>query len=85
MLFQANLVRNVTKDELKRKILEEPDFIKNPKFGNSLTKFLSRNNEELENRTIARLLMIDESEVEDIYKKAVDMLRKSMLSSEHED
>jgi menaquinone-dependent protoporphyrinogen IX oxidase len=68
----------VTKEEMKKRIMEDQDFIKNHKFGNSLGKFLTNNNEELENRAIARFLMITEEEVEAIYKKTVDFLRKNI-------
>lgn len=68
----------VDKNELYRKIKEEPDYIRCPKFGNSMTKFLSKNPEGVENSTIARLLMISEPEVEKIYNEAVRMLRAGM-------
>ena len=70
------------KEDLKKRILEENDFIKAYKYGNSLNKFLSRNTKELDDTTIARLLMIDKDEVEEIYQKAVDILRNGMVGSE---
>jgi hypothetical protein len=68
----------VDKNELYRKIRQEVDYIRCPKCGNSLAKFLARNTEGVENSTIARLLMISEDEVEKIYGEAVRMLRVGM-------
>lgn len=85
MLFRENLDENVTKEEMKKKILEDPDFIKSTKFDNSLSKLLSKNTKELENVAIGRLLMMTEEEVEDLYKKSVDILRSKMIDSKHED
>lgn len=76
---------NVSKEDVKKRILEEKDYIKAYKYGNSLEKFLIRNTKELDDATIARLLMIEKYEVEEIYQKAVDLLKKSMVDSRHED
>jgi hypothetical protein len=72
------------KEDIKKRILEENDYIRAYKFGNSLNKFLLKNTKELDDLTIARLLMIDKDEVEDIYQKAVDLLRASMVESKDE-
>ena len=85
MFYRENLVRNVTKDEIKKKIMEDPDFIKNPRFGNSLSKFLARNNEEINDRIIARFLMISEKEVSEIFEKSVDVLKSKVEESKNED
>ncbi len=61
--------------------MEDPDFIKSVKHGNSLNKFLARNTEDLKAKAIARLLMITEEEVEEIYQEAIDMLRSDMVES----
>lgn len=71
----------MSKEDIKKRILEESDFIKAYKFGNSLSKFLARNTKELDDTTIARLLMIEKYEVEEIYQKAVDMLKSGMVGS----
>lgn len=83
--YSESLAVNVSKDDVKRRILEEPDFIKAYKYGNSLNKFLTRNTKELDDATIARLLMIEKYEVEDIYQKAVDLLRLGMVVSEEDE
>lgn len=70
------------KSEIKNRISEEEDFIHCPKFFNSLTKFLAKNDDGVQNNTIARLLMIPEEKVEEIYEEAVKKLRKEMLGNE---
>lgn len=61
-----------------KRILDDEDYIRCPKFSNSLNKFTQKNSEGVENSTIARLLMMSEEEVERVYQEAVKMLRKSM-------
>lgn len=75
----------MSKEDVKKRILEEIDYVKAYKYGNSLNKFLTRNTKELDDATIARLLMIEKYEVEEIYQKAVDLLKKGMVDSRHED
>lgn len=77
--YRESLGVNVSKEDVKKRILEEGDFIKSYKYGNSLNKFLSRNTKELDDSAIARLLMINKDEVEEIYKKAVEILKKGMV------
>jgi hypothetical protein len=72
----------VSKEDLKKRVLEEQDFIRSYKYGNSLAKFLSRNTKELDDGAIARLLMIEKDEVEEIYQKAIDILKRGVLESE---
>lgn len=66
------------KNELKKRILEEEDYIRCPKFNNSLNKFLAKNGDGVENKVIARLLMITEDEVEKLYIECVKDLREEM-------
>jgi hypothetical protein len=68
----------VDKNDIYRKIREEIDYIRCPKCGNSMHKFMAKNPEGVENSTVARLLMIPETEVERIYGEAVRMLRAGM-------
>lgn len=70
------------KEDIKKRILEESDFVRSYKYGNSLAKFLARNTKELDDSAIARLLMIEKSEVEEIYQKAVQLLKKGMVGKE---
>lgn len=66
------------KNEIKKRIQEEEDYIRYPKSNNSLSKFLAKNSDELDSSTIARLLMLTEKEVDKIYEDAVKILRAGM-------
>lgn len=70
------------KDELQQKVLTEEDYVRAPKFSNSLAKFVARNNDGVENATIARLLMIPEEQVEEIYQEAIVKLREDMVDED---
>jgi predicted metallo-beta-lactamase superfamily hydrolase len=69
---------SVEKSEMLKKIIEDEDYIRCPKFSNSLNKFTQKNSEGVENSTIARLLMMTEEEVEKAYQEAVQSLREAM-------
>ena len=66
------------KNEILKKILEEEDYIRCPKFSNSLNRFTEKNDGGVENSTIARLLMMTEEEVERVYQEAIEQLREDM-------
>lgn len=72
----------IDKAEIQHRIATEEDYIRCPKFGNSLSKFTAKNSEGIENSIIARLLMMSEEEVEKTYQEAVQMLRDDMLEVE---
>lgn len=81
------------KEDIVKKIKEEEDYIRSPKFANSLNKFLAKNPDgvhikntekpaaalKIQNKAIARLLLISEEEVENLYQKSVVLLREEML------
>lgn len=67
------------KDEIKKRVLEEEDYIRSPKFSNSLKKFLAKNDDGVDDSVIARLLSMSEEEVDAIYQQAVQELREEML------
>jgi len=69
---------SVEKSEMLKRIVDDEDYIRCPKFSNSLNKFTQKNSEGIENSTIARLLMMTEEEVEKAYQEAVKMLREQM-------
>lgn len=69
----------IDKTEIQRRIATEEDYIRCPKFGNSLNKFTAKNSEGVENNVIARLLMMSEEEIEKVYLEAVQMLRDDMV------
>jgi len=70
------------KDELQKRVREEEDYIRCPKCSNSLSKFVAKNPEGVEDSVIARLLMIPEEEVHAIYEDAIKLLRKDMIENE---
>jgi len=72
----------LTKEDLKAKVLEEKDYIKCPKFNNSLNKYLAKSPEIVEDKAIARLLMINPEEVEKIYQEAVKKIKEDMEQDE---
>jgi hypothetical protein len=72
----------VEKDELKQKIMEDEDFIKAPKYANSLNRFLAKNERKLDNGAIGRLLLITEEEVDQLYEQSIVELRKEMVDGE---
>lgn len=74
--------KKMDKEEISKRIKEEEDYIRCPKFANSLTKFLAKNDEGVENSVIARLLMIPEEQVEEIYEDAVKKLRAEMVDQD---
>lgn len=63
---------------MEKKVMEEEDFIYAPKFGNSLNKFLAKNDSPLEDRAIARLLMIEPEDVEKLYQESIAQLKEDM-------
>lgn len=66
------------KDELAKKVEHEEDYIRCPKCNNSLAKFLAKNSDGIEDNIIARLLMISQDKVKEIYEEAIKKLRKEM-------
>lgn len=66
------------KEEILRKIREEEDYVRSPKCSNSLNKFLSKNSEGVEDNVIARLLMVSEEKVKELYQQAIDILKGNM-------
>jgi len=72
-------------EDLKKKIMEEEDFIRSPKTSNSLKKYVAKNDRLLDNGAIGRLLLLSESEVERLYQEAVTELRKGMVEDGEED
>ena len=70
------------KEDISKRVAEEEDYIRCPKFSNSLSKFLAKNSEGVENSVIARLLMIPEEKVEEVYGEAVQQLRKEMVNKD---
>lgn len=74
----------IDKTEILHRIATEEDYIRCPKFGNSLNKFTTKYDNGVENNIISRLLMMSEEEVEKVYLEAVQMLRDDMLEVDEE-
>jgi len=70
------------KDEIAKRIEEEEDYIRCPKCSNSLSRFIAKNGDGVEDATIARLLMVTEIEVQKIYEEAIKTLKEGMKESE---
>lgn len=70
------------KDEAIKKVREDEDYIRCPKMSNSLSKFIAKNSDGVEDSVIARLLMIPEEEVQRLYEEAVLKLRSEMNEEE---
>lgn len=66
------------KNKLKKKIESDPDFIYCPRLGNSLRIFLEKYPEGVEDSKIAKILLVDEEDVEAIFQSAIVKIRKSM-------
>jgi hypothetical protein len=71
------------KNDILTKIVEDPDYIKSPKYGNSLNKFLAKVEKIPDDKAIARLLMISVPEVEKIYQEAIVKLREGIDADEY--
>jgi len=67
------------KNDIKKRIVTEEDYIRSSRFGNSLNRFLNKNSDGVKDSVIARLLMIPEKDVEKVYGEAVEMLRNIMV------
>jgi len=70
------------KDEIQKRILDDEDYIRCPKCSNSITKFLAKNPEGVENNVIGRLLVIPEEKVDKLYEEAIELLKKDMVEDE---
>lgn len=65
-------------EEKKRKIAEEEDFIDYPKFKNSLKNLIDKYPNGVENDVIAKVLMLKQEEVEKIYQKSIEKIKKTL-------
>lgn len=65
-------------EEKKHKILEDEDFIDYPRFKNSLKKFIEKHPDGVDNETIAKVLQMEEDEVEATYQSAIQKLKNNL-------
>lgn len=73
------------KNDIENKIKNDPDFIRAPKFENSLQKLLVKMDNPLENNAIGRLLLLSPEEVEEIYQESIEKLKKEINSDGEQD
>lgn len=71
-------------DDVAKRIRDEEDYIRCPKFGNSLTRLKAavmkvNNVESVDDAMIAKVLMMTEEEVQKIYDEAVEMIKEGMV------
>lgn len=61
--------------DIKKKIMEDEDFIYCPRLGNSLEKLIDKNPEGVDDERIAKVLLIEEEEVQSIFMQAIEKIR----------
>lgn len=62
----------------KTKIFNDPDFIASPKYNNSLEEFCARHDDGIETNHVAKVLLMEEDEVLEIYEEAVENLKDKL-------
>jgi hypothetical protein len=68
----------VENKDLKKKIMEDEDFIHCPRLGNSLQKLIDKNPEGVTDERIAKVLLMDEEEVKTIFIQAIEKIRSKI-------
>ena len=63
---------------IKKKIVEDGDFIYCPRLGNSLDKLIERHPEGIDDERIQKVLLLSEDELKEIYESALNKLRKAL-------
>jgi hypothetical protein len=71
----------VSIEEIKRKIATDPDFVALKRFGFSLKKVVERYPDGAPTKIVAQALLMEEAEVEEIYRRVVLKLREEMKVS----
>lgn len=67
-----------TKNKVKAKIAVDEDFIYCPRLGNSLEKFVNHNPDGADNKKIAKVLLMEEEEVEELFQSAIAKIRTNL-------
>lgn len=67
---------------LKKKIMEDGDFIYCPRLGNSLSKLIERYPDGVDDDRIQKILLLSEKEVNEIYESAIRKLREAFQDDE---
>lgn len=66
------------KDEIKKRIQSEEDFIYCPRLGNSLKTLIDKHPDGVEDKRIAKVLLMSEEEVQSIFTSALIKIRKAL-------
>ena len=68
----------LNKEDIRKKVETEEDFIYCPRLNNSLEKFLIAHPDGIDNAKIAKVLMMTEEEVEAAFQSALKKLKESL-------
>ena len=63
---------------LKKRILEEEDFIYCPRLGNSLSKLVQKNPDGVEDERIEKVLLMSQKDIKKWYNSALEKLRNAL-------
>jgi len=63
---------------IRLRITNEEDFIYCPRLGNSLKKLIEKNPDGVDDARIAKVLLLSEEEVREIFESAVNKIRELM-------
>ena len=66
------------REEIIDKIKKDEDYIYYPRLSNSLKKLIDKNPDGVDNKRIAKVLLMEEEEVEEVFGKAILKLRKAL-------
>jgi hypothetical protein len=66
------------KDEIKKKIMEDDDFIYCPRLGNSVKKLLQKNPDGIDDERMSKVLLMSVGEVEKLYKSALEKIKQGI-------
>ena len=70
------------KKVLKKRIMEEDDFIYCPRLGNSLSRLIDKNPNGVDDERIGKVLLMDAKEVSSWYNSALEKLKKALNMGE---
>jgi hypothetical protein len=66
------------KKMIKKKIMEDEDFIYCPRLGNSLNKLIEKHPDGIDDERIQKVLLMTAKELESIYNSAIQKLRDAL-------
>lgn len=67
---------------IKKKIMEDEDFVYCPRLGNSLSKLIEKYPDGVDDERIQKILLLSEKEVNEIYESAIKKLRDALKDEE---